>query len=335
MITIEASNTYFGGGYTLLRELLLTLSTKNIATTIYVGYQAIYNELTQAELSHINVIKTDSKQTLLRYMQKSKNTLFFCSLPPFVKSENSFVYAHNPHILSRPGWTVSNIKFIIYHYWVRLFKRKVDFFACQTKSVADKLETIGCKTKLLPFYPNLQAIQLPNKQYDFCYISTLAPHKNHQKLLDAIEVLVEQRVKFNVVVTVRDNANNAHFINRVKTINQKAGWEVVVNKGFASKDDVSQIYASSSALIFPSLTESFGLPLIEAFNFGLKILASDKPFTFDIIDNPIVFNPDNAQSIATIMMKFLNGEYHQVNQKLLVEQRIDELINYLNKQDKA
>lgn len=332
MITIEASNIYFGGGYTLLKELLTNLDSRAIATRVYVGYSTIYDELSQAKYSNISFVRTGAMQTLLRYLCKGCNTLFFCSLPPFVKYHNSIVYAHNPHILSRSKFTLFNLKFIVYHYWIRLFKNEVDFFACQTKSVADKLEKIGCTTKLMPFYTQLTRHEMP-RIYDFSYISTVAPHKNHDRLLDAIELLVDKGQKFNFVLTVRNDEANANLIKRIERINRKSDIEIVINRGFVGKDEVERIYCSTKTLVFPSLKESFGLPLIEAMQCGLRVIASDRAFTHDVIENPVVFDSEDVQSIASAMLEDLKGKNDTINQILRVEQKIDELIVYLNKKE--
>ena len=42
---IEASNTYFGGGYVLLEELLRNLEQQDDETLVYVGYKNVYEAL--------------------------------------------------------------------------------------------------------------------------------------------------------------------------------------------------------------------------------------------------------------------------------------------------
>lgn len=90
---IEASNTYFGGGYVLLEELLRNLEQQDDETLVYVGYKNVYEALQKKNYQHITFIKTGELQTLFRYLTRRKRTLFFCSLPPFVHNERSVVYA--------------------------------------------------------------------------------------------------------------------------------------------------------------------------------------------------------------------------------------------------
>ncbi len=53
--------------------------------------------------------------------------------------------------------------------------------------------------------------------------------------------------------------------------------------GYQSKDDMISLYENSSAMVFPSYLESFGLPLIEAASIGLPIIVSDLPYSREIL----------------------------------------------------
>ena len=330
MITIEASNIYLGGGYILLEELVKTLESKRIVSKIYVGYDIVYSKLSAFGFQYIYIIKTTTLNTLFRYFVTKSNTLYFCSLPPFRKSPNSIVYSHNPHILIRPSFSISNMKYILYYYWVKYFGRNTDFFACQTDSVARKIQALGYKVRLMPFYVKTNRLDVV-KQYDFCYISTVAPHKNHNRLFDAIETVIQEGYNFTIAVTIRDSQSNKHLIDKINIINNKANREVIVNKGFVSRFEVEFILNSSYTLLFPSLTETFGLPIAEALSCGLGVIASDRPYVYNLMANPVVFDPENTQSIANAIIKHLNGENKFVNQTLLVEDKIEELIGILNK----
>lgn len=325
MITIEASNIYYGGGFTLLSEMLERLENRGTKVKVYIVRQSIVRELTIRDYKNISIIPTTPIKTLLRYMFRATNVLYFCSLPPFVRSTDSVVYAHNPHILSRPEWSVSNMKFILYHYWVRLFKDNVNLFACQTDTVAQKLKDMGCIVEVLPFYTRLCKLDL-DRTYNFCYISTVAPHKNHSMLFNAVELAVNEGFNFNIVVTVRNTPNNLALIEQLEKINQEAGREVIVNRGFVGKEEMEQILGSTKTLVFPSLKETLGLPLVEAMYCGLRIISADKPYSHDLVDNPILFDPQDAHSIKEVLVNDLLGRYDDIVQSLKVEDRFDELI---------
>lgn len=69
------------------------------------------------------------------------------------------------------------------------------------------------------------------------------------------------------------------------------------NVGLLDRQGIAREYAAADALIFPSLTESFGLPLVEAMSLGLPILAADRPYARWLCeDNALYFDPHSPQS---------------------------------------
>lgn len=82
----------------------------------------------------------------------------------------------------------------------------------------------------------------------------------------------------------------------------------IVNLGNLPHEQVKELYAQVSALIYPSNFESFGLPLIEARQAGLPILASELDFVRDVIDPEQTFDPESAISIARAVKRFLRIE---------------------------
>jgi len=65
------------------------------------------------------------------------------------------------------------------------------------------------------------------------------------------------------------------------------------------------LYKHSTALIYPSLFESYGLPLIEAGQYNLPVLASELDYVRDILDPVETFDPKSAKSIARSVKRFL------------------------------
>ena len=59
-------------------------------------------------------------------------------------------------------------------------------------------------------------------------------------------------------------------------------------------------------LIYPSFFEAYGLPLIEARKYHLKILASDMDYSWDFITPDGFFNPHDVDSITRAVKRYLN-----------------------------
>ena len=80
-------------------------------------------------------------------------------------------------------------------------------------------------------------------------------------------------------------------------------------------------------MIFPSLEESFGLPLIEAVDMGLDVISSDLNYAYQAIDPSLTFNPNNDQSIADAIQKYNEGKCSKSQGK--IKNKISELIELI------
>jgi glycosyltransferase involved in cell wall biosynthesis len=59
------------------------------------------------------------------------------------------------------------------------------------------------------------------------------------------------------------------------------------------------------ALIFPSLSETLALPILEARSLGLPILAAERDYVRDVVDPNETFDPESAHSIMRAVLRFL------------------------------
>ena len=75
--------------------------------------------------------------------------------------------------------------------------------------------------------------------------------------------------------------------------------------GKISREEILELYKSARALVYPSTSESFGLPLIEASAFNLPILASELDYVRDVCVPAETFDPLSAVSIARAVKRFL------------------------------
>ena len=90
----------------------------------------------------------------------------------------------------------------------------------------------------------------------------------------------------------------------VELMKDKYGIKVE-NLGQQTHQQVLALYKSCSALIFASKYESLGLPLIEAVQAGLPILAPELDYIRDLIDPAETFDPSSSLSIARSVKRYL------------------------------
>ena len=99
----------------------------------------------------------------------------------------------------------------------------------------------------------------------------------------------------------------------------------MINHGLLNKEKLSELYFGSEYMIFPSLTESFGLPIVEGINHGCKIIASDRKYVDQICIPSLKFDPLNKYDIAEKIKK--TNEIDVLRSKLLVKDEIDKIVD--------
>jgi len=82
----------------------------------------------------------------------------------------------------------------------------------------------------------------------------------------------------------------------------------VENIGVQSHQGMLKQYAEADALIYPSTFESFGLPLIEARQANLPVLAPELDYVRDVLDPEQTFDPESPVSIARAVKRFMGIE---------------------------
>jgi glycosyltransferase involved in cell wall biosynthesis len=113
--------------------------------------------------------------------------------------------------------------------------------------------------------------------------------------------LAKNSIYPKLTITIDENTNLHRFI--LKKVNAyKLNMEILPNM---EREKIIMLYSSSSALIYPSLFESFGLPLVEANQYGLPIIASELDYVRDILDPEETFDPNSAKSIYRSVKRFL------------------------------
>ena len=84
--------------------------------------------------------------------------------------------------------------------------------------------------------------------------------------------------------------------------------DLIVEYPSPSDSELSFLYTHSSGLIFPSLSEGFGIPIFEAALHNTSIILSDIPVFRDF--SPYSFCHDNIHDDALAALKFLNSHHN-------------------------
>ena len=131
----------------------------------------------------------------------------------------------------------------------------------------------------------------------FFYPSSFEPHKNHKMLFRAFEKLsFNSKKNIKIVVTIAAN----------EVPNQYRNNELILFIGKQPINVINQIYRKVDFLIFPSLNESLGLPLIEATLFNIPIIAANLDYVYEVCKPCITFNPISIEDIYQKINDYIN-----------------------------
>jgi glycosyltransferase involved in cell wall biosynthesis len=134
----------------------------------------------------------------------------------------------------------------------------------------------------------------------FIYTGNAYPHKNLERAFTAVAQLSE-----DVVFAIVSSRNV--FVERLKQLVNKKSWQGRIKLlGFVSDENLSNLYRNSLGFLFPSLSEGFGLPGLEAMAAGTLCLCSDIPIFREIYkNNAIYFDPKDTNSIKDALEKVM------------------------------
>jgi glycosyltransferase involved in cell wall biosynthesis len=124
------------------------------------------------------------------------------------------------------------------------------------------------------------------------------PHKNHLRTFEALAHLRDRR---GVVVPLV--CTSAPVVGSWPTV-QEALQRLALDRqvlftGYVSQDEMDALYSLADVLLFPSLFEGLGLPVLEAMHFGLPVVASRVTCLPEIAGDAAVYcDPLAVESIA-------------------------------------
>ena len=123
----------------------------------------------------------------------------------------------------------------------------------------------------------------------FISVGTLEPRKNLKRVIEAFSVNV-QRASLNAHLVVVGKSGWGENLSKVDNVNFL---------GLVEDDDLPGLYAGSAGLIYPSLYEGFGLPVLEAMTVGCPVLTSDRGSLEEVAGKATVLvDPENIESIV-------------------------------------
>ena len=206
------------------------------------------------------------------------------------------------------------IKQVIYRWVIRLVAKKSKKVIVPTEYVkqdlvnyahikADKVEVNYEAADKITVKP-VPVGGLKSREF-IMYLGRPLPHKNLGRLLEAYKLISEMHPDLKLVLAGRKDKLYERYEQEIRQDNIRN----VVFPGFVSEGQLRWLYENCAAYVFPSLSEGFGLPGLEAMAHGAPVVSSQATSLPEIYgDAAIYFDPRNVDDMAAKISSVLDNK---------------------------
>jgi len=339
LLLIDSTYIYSGGGKVLLKTMINNLNLNKIKFCLLIDkrlYESGFFENINSTFDYIVINKNEFSRFIFYLRNRNLyNTIFcFSSIPPpyFFKNIKVIIYFHNLYLTKSKR---INLKKELKKLYLTFFSLNNYKWFVQSKFVKSELLKYNFINKnnifLRPFF-EIQNIEFSNKNninVIYSYLADNSKHKNHLFLLKSwflfFENLKEKNIELHLTVEINNNNSELNSIIDDSDLLKKYN---IINHSNLSHIDALNLLEQSNFLIFVSEFESFGLPLIEACQFGCKIIAPNKEYVFEVVTPTLTFIPNSINSLLeNLLISYSSNDLK--DSQITIENQINSILNYM------
>jgi len=236
--------------------------------------------------------------------------LFHCLgsfLPAFGLHIPTIVTIHDLKYLFYPEFFDNWLKSVYYKWIIRRSIQKASYIITVSHATKHDIESLeGLSEKIHVIYEAPTIIsntegRLPEVLYGkkyFLFVGENRPHKNIQRIINAYE-LVKSEMKDACPLMVFAGARYEPYI-------EAHGGNSIIFLGTVDEQMLVSLYKNALALVYPSLYEGFGLPIIEAMKLGTPVITSNRSSMEEVAGNAaMLVDPYDSRQLALAMLKLI------------------------------
>ena len=138
----------------------------------------------------------------------------------------------------------------------------------------------------------------------FIYLGAIHPRKNIRRLIQAFDLFSKGSTKeFRLILIGRFAWNCKSIKKQIRESPFRSRIHIYSNL----EDEVTQILAAAECLIYISLLEGFGIPILEAMNCQVPVITSEKSAMEEVANDAALYvNPLDVQEVCSAMTKIVS-----------------------------
>ncbi len=337
IIVISGISLFEGGPLSVYKDCLISMIKSGYAKQFHVIAFVHNKEDFREYMNDIEIIEISKarKNYFYRfyyeyiffylYSQKRKIYIWFSihDLTPNVKAKRQYVYCHNSSpFLKRTKsiWKYSKTVYwmsVFYKYFYKFNIKHNTAVVVQQNWLRDEFKKMFDVKNVIVARPSVNEQNytisdfVNNEEKSdgrtiFIYAAFPRVFKNYEVICKAVELLDDLKEKFEVWFTIDGSENQyAKDLKTRYSYNSSIKW-----LGLLDRDVLAELYQKSDCMIFPSLLETWGLPITEYKATGNPVIMADLKYAHETIGTygkAVFFDPQNERQLAELMRSKVRG----------------------------
>ncbi len=236
---------------------------------------------------------------------------------PILYTKRSIMNVHDLQLMRVKNYDMPKLVFeakqLVYKLTIRLMIQLSKIIITPTDFVTDDIhKTLGVPlSKIKRVYLAADKItaspveykQLANKEF-ILYVGQSSPYKNIPRLIEAHQQLLATHPSLHLVLAGKKDT----FTQQYEATVQQKGYKHVVFTGFVEDSELRWLYENTLAYIAPSLMEGFGLPGLEAMQFGAPVASSNATCLPEVYQDAVeYFDPNDTAAMAAAIDRIISN----------------------------
>ncbi len=244
--------------------------------------------------------------------------LFQTPVLPLLKPKNSIIITQDyPYKYIKPKNIGDWFKYKLIYFYHKYSLRRADLIIAVSKSSKEdtmKFFNIPEKKIKVVYMGYKKICDVSESRVDlpedfFLFVGVIKERKNFFNIVKAFELFKKENPDNNYKLVVAGKTGNDYYKAVKKYIDDNNLSKEIIFLEYLNDSQLSYVYKRARALVFPSIVESFGFPVLEAMSCGIPVITTKYQGPSEIVkDAGILVDPNDILEISQAISKLIKDE---------------------------